>query len=102
MSYCMFMKSANFFIPAEYAGIVLAKTDLMEYSFELDPDGNIMDIEFIGEKLYDDFSIFQAIAPYVKDGSYIEMMGEDGEQWRWVFQDGECQEIKATVSWSKI
>ena len=34
-----------------------------------------------------------------QDGSYIWMMGEDGSQWRWVFQSGVCKEITAKVEW---
>jgi hypothetical protein len=27
------------------------------------------------------------------------MIGEDGSQWRWVFQSGVCREITAKVEW---
>lgn len=63
---------------------------------ELDDDGNIVDIYFQWEKLGQEDLMFQRIAPWVKDGSYIEMSGEDGCVWRWVFKDGECQEIRPT------
>ena len=43
--------------------------------------------------------MFQSIAPYVQDGSYIWMIGEDGSQWRWVFQSGVCREVNAKVEW---
>lgn len=99
MGYNIKMEDAKFFVPTEYTGRVFAKAENSSYYFTLDPEGNITDIEFHGEKLYEDFSLFQSLAPYVKDGSYIEMMGEDGEQWRWVFANGKCREIKATVTW---
>lgn len=51
-----------------------------------------------GEKLGDDFEIFKIIAPFVNDG-YIEMIGEDGSKWRWVFENGECNEIYPSVEW---
>lgn len=62
-------------------------------------DGNIVAIEFCGEKLGDDHILFNAIAPFVKKGSYIEMSGEDGERWRWVFDGKTCVEKTATISW---
>ena len=54
---------------------------------------------FDGEKLGSDYNLFCAIAPYVKDGSYIEMQGEDGEIWRWKFKDGNCYEVYPTIVW---
>ena len=51
-------------------------------------DGNIIDIEFDGEKLGDDEELFKVLAPFVESGSYIEISGEDGDLWRWVFKDG--------------
>ncbi len=42
---------------------------------------------FAGEKLGDDDKIFKIIAPFINDG-YIEMEGEEGYTWRWVFENG--------------
>lgn len=66
---------------------------------EFDTDGNVVSIEFWGEKLGDDKVLFEAIAPWVKSGSYIEMQGEDGTMWRWCFDDGKFHEKTAKVSW---
>lgn len=41
--------------------------------------------------------MFNAIAPFVEPGSYIEMQGEDGAIWRWVFQDDTCIEKAAEI-----
>lgn len=54
---------------------------------------------FEGEKLGSDYELFCAIAPFVEDGSYIEMSGEDGCLWRWVFENGKCEEIYPTIIW---
>lgn len=62
-------------------------------------DGNIDYIEFNGEKIGDEDIFFNAIAPYVKDGSYIEMVGEDNYRWRWVFHDGMVEEKAAKIIW---
>lgn len=101
MSYYIEMKKCEFFVPTHHTGIVFAKMQNYPYDFELDNDGNIVDVEFIGEKLRDDFAKFRSIASYVKDGSFIEMIDEQGEQWRWVFKDGTCCEITPKVSWQE-
>jgi len=65
-----------------------------------DDEGNIIDIEFYGEKLGgDEEYILNAIAPFVKAGSYIEMYGEDGNIWRWAFNGEKCEEIHPTITW---
>jgi hypothetical protein len=57
-----------------------------------DSSGSINNITFIGEKLGDDDVLFDAIAPYVRAGSYITMRGEDGAIWRWSFKGLSCIE----------
>ena len=93
MGYCIEMKGSKFFVPTEHTGRVFAMTQDQPYDFQLDSDGNITELEFIGEKLGSDFEMFQSIAPYVW------MIGEDGDQWHWVFQSGVCKEIEAKVEW---
>lgn len=66
--------------------------------FESD-DGDADGIQFHGEKSGDDMHLFQAIAPFVERGSFIEMQGEDGALWRWVFNGKTCEEKEAKVSW---
>jgi hypothetical protein len=51
------------------------------------------------EKIGDEAQLFQAIAPYVESGCYIEMSGEDGALWRWQFEDGKFFENNATLDW---
>ena len=84
----------------------LANADTVAKAFKawrweamLDEDGNIQDLSFWGEKLGDDEFFFQTIAPWVKDGSYIEMSGEDGAMWRWTFQDGVMTEKSPDIRW---
>lgn len=66
---------------------------------DTDDQGNIESIYFEGQKLGDDEYLFKAIAPFVKDDSYIEMSGEDGALWRWAFKNGQCREVYATITW---
>lgn len=58
-------------------------------------------ILFDGEKLGDDLLLFDAIAPYVEAGSYIEMQGEDGAIWRWIFDGKTCREINALITFKE-
>jgi hypothetical protein len=70
------------------------------WEFTIDQEGNITNVNFEGEKLNEDYLMFDGIAPVVKDGSYIEMLGEDGDRWRWCFKDGKCHEIHAEYSFA--
>lgn len=60
-----------------------------------DDDGNIISICFSGEKYGSDEILFNIIAPYVTEGSFIEMAGEGSDMWRWLFKDGKCIEQDA-------
>ena len=101
MGYCASMSKSNFHVKTENTGRVIAKIQRFGYIPKLDNDGNIVEIDFEGERLgHDEDVMFNAIAPYVEDGSFIEMVGEDGDRWRWVFKNGECKEIKAKMTWN--
>ena len=100
MGYCASMSKCSFYVKSEFTGRVIKKLEAKGYIAELDDDGNIIDLEFHGDKLaYDEDQMFQAVAPYVKSGSYIEMDGEDGSRWRWKFQDGKWKEVMAKLTW---
>jgi len=60
-----------------------------------DNEGNIISICFSGEKYGSDEILFNTIAPYVTEGSFIEMAGEGSDMWRWLFKDGKCIEQDA-------
>lgn len=61
--------------------------------------GCVYDIYFSGENMGDDKDLLDTLAPFVKAGSYIQMQGEDGEMWRWVFDGETCKEIRPTITW---
>jgi hypothetical protein len=63
----------------------------------LNAGGDINHLSFRGEKLGQDNILFEAIAPYVKWGSYISMRGEDGALWRWFFDDQKLFEQEGKV-----
>lgn len=60
-------------------------------------NGNIDCIQFTGEKLGDDLVLFEALAQFVRKGSYIEMWGDDGAVWRWYFDGTKCHELEGRV-----
>ena len=73
--------------------------DEIRYELTKYENGDYLIENFIGEKLGSDFKIFGSIAKYIEDGQYIEMNGEDGDMWRWIFKNGECKEIHPKISW---
>lgn len=42
-----------------------------------------------------------AIAPFVNEDSTMEWSGEDGERWRWVFENGEMITEHAVITWKR-
>lgn len=54
---------------------------------------------FSGEKYGSEELIFNTLAPYVEDGSYITYQGEEGEQWRYTFNNGTMKEKTAKITW---
>lgn len=101
MGYCVQMTASAFSVSTENTGRVLAIMKKHPYRFELDNDGNISGISFIGFCLSDEYSTFQKAAQYILNGSYIEMRGEVGDRWRWVFQNGICKKISTKRYWNE-
>lgn len=100
MGYCVQMTASVFSVSTENTGRVLAIMKKYPYRFELDSDGNISGISYIGCCLSDEYSAFQKAAQYILNGSYIEMRGEDGDHWRWVFQNGVCNCVQQNQFWN--
>ncbi len=73
--------------------------DDWRYPVTNDPEGNVVDISFEGEKIGDEDQMFRAIAPFVTAGSYVAMLGEDGARWRFVFDGSTVEQQQARVVW---
>ncbi|WP_409969314.1 hypothetical protein RFF05_05125 [Bengtsoniella intestinalis] len=101
MGYYVSLRDNNFFVNAEHVAQVSEELESESYGPELDDAGNIISLEFDGEKLSGMDDMFKRIAPYVRSGSYVEMSGEDDSIWRWVFNNGECLEVYPTLLWAK-
>ncbi len=95
--------NGNFFVPSENTGKVLAVSQRFLpdalYCFTMDGDGSIVDVKVEGCILAEMREMLAAIAPWVREGSYLSMFSDDGSRWRWSFQDGKCQEIPAEFRW---
>jgi len=61
--------------------------------------GNIHIYCFNGEKWGDDEELYYALAPFVEDDGCIEITGEEGEKWRYLFNDGKIKEEQGTIVW---
>ena len=69
------------------------------WDLEEDSSGDIINIGCNNEKLGEDLKLFEAIAPFVTRGSFIEMTGDEASHWRWVFNGKTCVEKHAKVKW---
>ncbi len=65
-------------------------------------NGDIVTIEFDSDRLGQELFLFAAIAPWVKEGSFIEMVGEDSAMWRWYFTGFGVLEQNAVVMWPTV
>ena len=70
-----------------------------DWALEFDDNDNVIGIEHLNDYQGQEEKLFAALAPYVRPGSFIQMIGEDGELWRWSFDGVTCREQKPTVTW---
>ena len=69
----------------------------------IDDEGDIYSTTFNGEKYTgSEITFLNAIAPYVREGSYIEMQGEEGERWKWFFDGKTCIEYEAQILYQDL
>lgn len=66
-----------------------------EWGYELDILAQVegaweyrLDIRGGEAKIGDEEKFFAAIAPVVVNGSYLDVRGEDGAEWRWMWENG--------------
>lgn len=71
-----------------------------DYSVDYDKTtGDCIGVWLEADRLGNDMEMFDALAPYVEHGSYVEFIGEDNYIWRWVFKQGELHEVSAKIVW---
>ena len=111
MGYYQYLEECSIFIAKEHLeevckrlGGLTVSGALMDHGWEpgFNDNGDIVYLSFIGEKASDEDEeiVLKAIAPYVRELSYIGMRGEDGDMWRWYFVGGKCYELYATIVWN--
>lgn len=64
-----------------------------------DEKGDLCDLYIDGRKLWDQAETLQTIAPWVEDGSRLEITGEDGDKWLWCVKDHVFYECPGEVSY---
>lgn len=97
--------------PGYIAGWVNTKKVLDAETFEEALEEARFDIDSSSDEYYDgiwfngekysgnEVDVLNAISPFVEDGSYIEMSGEEGERWRWIFRKDGVEEKYAKIVW---
>ena len=73
----------------------------LPYQLQLDPDGNITGIKLCHCPIGNDYPIFQEIAPYVREKSFILFSGEGQEAWKWIFENGKCRKVVPQIIWGE-
>lgn len=82
--YSWMNNSADAFRNRTVVDLETALTDWGYYP-ESDENGNIINLDFESSKIGDEDKMFAAIAPFVRQGSYLDYRGEEGAVWRWEF-----------------
>lgn len=67
------------------------------YNIFTDDDGNIFEIDNVSSDLPDgQEEFFEAIAPFVESGSYVELKRED-THWKFVFENGKVRRLDSEI-----
>lgn len=98
-----FEASRRWFRDEDYTEEVACLDDIamfFGYRATYDPVRFSIDVAYEGEK-YDESALgfLESIAEYIEDGSYIEFVGEQGDNWRWVIKGGHAKEITSVKTW---
>lgn len=59
--------------------------------------GDAEEITFVGFNYGDKYLVLGVIAPFVKEGSYIILQGEDGKIWKYKFTNNKVKEIPGRI-----
>lgn len=74
---------------------------LKDWRFEVENDvetGDITDLHFTGENAGEEEDLLQALAPFVREGSHLYFVGDDGDSFGYFFEAGRCEYREARVS----
>lgn len=87
-------------MPSDWAETTTSLRDFLALArFECSEDDDGLRIFGFNSKAGDERLFLNAIAPFVRDGSYIIWLGEDGAKWRDRFADGKMLSSEARIVW---
>jgi len=98
-SYDLFLLDSSIFVEASQAETVAQILIESGYETDADESGNITGFTSDGSAIRGDEELYQALAPYMRSGSFLELCDEMGNIWRWVFNNGNCGIVYAVVLW---
>jgi len=96
-----FLRDSSIFIEQRHAAIASQLIADAEYESVIDAQGNITSFYFDGSDMGDDEALYRSLAPYMRDGSFLEICNEMGNIWRWTYHDGVCASIDPIMHWPK-
>ena len=67
--------------------------DVFRFDVEVNDNGDIIYLEWKGNKLGDEAELFRVLAPYISSGSYMYWSSEEGD-YTWYFNNGQFIEIE--------
>lgn len=82
-----------------YSETLTEALESCDFDILYNDNGDVYDVDYISEKLGDHDVILNVIAPYIEDGSYLQMYGEDGDTWRWCIKDNKCYWKTPKIIW---
>ena len=98
-SYDLFLRNSSIFVDAQNAEAVTRIFADAGYETDVDSSGNIVGCNPDGSGIVDDDTLYEALAPFMRDGSFLEICNEMGDNWRRVFAGGSCKRVSAIVVW---
>jgi len=100
-SYDLFLRNNSIFVDAQNTEAVVKIFTDAGYETDFDAQGNIVGCNTDGSGIVDEDTIYEALAPYMRDGSFLELCNEMGDTWRWVFIGGKHMRMNAVVLWPR-
>jgi hypothetical protein len=68
------------------------------WELNLNLSGDVIGLALRSDRLRGSREMFAALAPFVEPGSFIRIRSEEGEEFRWTFDEGVFQEIEEQAS----
>ena len=101
MSRDIVLRDSSTFIEAQHAGDAAKILSGAEFETVVNEKGDITCFYFDGCDMPDDEELCRALAPFMREGSFLEFCDGLGNLWRWVFNNGNCGIVYAVVLWPK-